>query len=278
MKMREVKSFPWVPVTIFTAFGLLCFFVGFLAANISNKKAMGDVQSRLFECQNRFLAFSKDVIANTNRVVQISEGVSDVWNKAVLAKADFNARIEGFLDQNKDSIEGLNQNHKMIEEQLSELKRSMREGQDQYEAVIDMYSIYKKIFELGMPPIGTLEGFNSGRESLLLKFNEAKSRLYGYMPQLNDTEMAQGGVGPYVDFSTAVEKAKPSELIKKIVNDMSYRQVESLLGVPRDKKKDSSGHEVWIYSSDKAGFRNCVYFGSGKVLQSKILPFNSNID
>jgi hypothetical protein len=233
----------------------------------------------LFECENKFLAFSKDVIANTNNVVQISEGVSDVWNKAVLAKADFNARIEEYLDQKKDPIETVKQNNKLIEEQLSELKTSMKGGQDQYEAVIDMYGVYKKIYELGMPPIGTLEGFNSGRESLLLKFRETTSRLYAYMPQLDDTVTAEGGAGPAVVATVpGVEKAKPSEQIKKIVSDMTYRQVESLLGVPRDKKKDSSGHEVWIYYTDKAGFSNCVYFGSGKVLQSKVLPLNSKLD
>jgi hypothetical protein len=276
--MREEKKFPWTPVAVFAAFGLLCFCVGFLASNIANKKTIRAVEGRLFGCENRFLSFSRNVIANTHSVTQISQGVSDVWNKAVLAKADFNSRIEEFLEQNKNAVEGLQQNNKMIEEQLSALKKSMKDGQDQYEAVIDMYGVYKKIYELGMPPIGTLEGFNSGREKLLLKFNEARTRLYAYMPQLDDT-LKPGSDAKEIAASTpADERPRPSEQIKKIAADMPYRKVESLLGVPRDKMRDSSGNEVWIYQSDKIGFRNCVYFGSGKVLQSKVMPLNGKLD
>ncbi|MFA6383787.1 MAG: hypothetical protein WCY10_00285 [Candidatus Omnitrophota bacterium] len=66
--------------------------------------------------------------------------------------------------------------------------------------------------------------------------------------------------------------------IQEISGDMTYRQVESFAGVPRDKTKDSQAREVWIYPSEKSGYRNVVYFSSGKVVQSGSLPLNSVLD
>ena len=66
--------------------------------------------------------------------------------------------------------------------------------------------------------------------------------------------------------------------VQNIEKDMSFRKVESVAGVPRDKKRDLQGQEVWLYQSDKVGFRNCVYFDLGKVTQTKNLPLNGNID
>jgi hypothetical protein len=308
--MRKEKSFPWMAVIIFVAFGLLCFIGGILASNITNKKQLHVAEARLSECENKFLAFSRKVMANTDAAVEVSKSVADVWHTSVSSGADFNDSISVFLERNKSSISSLKLNNDLIEIQIPELKKYVNESKNEYDAVMQLYEVYKKLYDLGMMPSGTLEGFNNNRDSLVMEYKDVQAKLFVYMPLLQNTA-AESVSAETVDLLTAkapakieeapkappVERVKPVEKIqsfakapapeprlgfdpriKKVSGDMTYRQVESSLGVPREKKKDSQGHEVWIYPSEKAGFRNLVYFSSGKVVQSKNLPVNSALD
>jgi hypothetical protein len=313
-EMKKEKSFPWVAVMIFAFFGLLCFIGGILLSNITNKKKLNVAQARLSECENKFLAFSRKVMANTEAAVQISKGVASVWHSSVSSGLNFDEGINEFLEQNKQSISSLKMNNDLIEIQIPELKKYVNESRIEYDTVMQLYEVYKKLYDLGMTPAGTLEGFNSNRDSLVMAYKDVQAKLFVYMPLLQDSMQESAPIETVelpealtlvknteepmtssVDPIKPVEKVEPLEQvksfdkapeqrpdfdprIKKIAGTMTYRQVESSLGVPREKKKDSQGREAWIYPSEKAGFCNVVYFDSGKVIQSKTLPLNSALD
>jgi len=300
--MAKEKSFPWIPLTILFLFGVLCFWGGFLSSNIANKKKLHTAQARLSECENKFLSFSEHVIGNADAAVRISEGVSSVWHGSVKNGHDFNAGMEKFLAENKQPISDMKAAHDLIEIQVAELEKYRQEFQNEFEAVMELYGVYKKLYALGMDPAGTLEGFDSNRDSLTAEYDQVRSKLFVYMPELKkrlsepkpaaaaETPQAKAEAkdvsakkAPMLDkaklfVSGATERMSFDQRIRNIKKDMTYREVESTAGVPRDKNKDSQGHEVWIYPSEKAGFRNCVYFDSGKVINSQNLPLKSSID
>ncbi|MFA5075590.1 MAG: hypothetical protein WC436_05830, partial [Candidatus Babeliales bacterium] len=235
--------------------------------------------------------------------VRISEGVSSVWHGSVKNGADFNAIMEKFIKENKQPIADMKVTDDLIEIKAAELEKYKKESQVEFETVMELYEVYKKLYALGMDPAGTLEGFDSNRNSLTAEYNQVQSKLFVYMPELKKkisepkpavavaavpqakaavksaAAMKAPVLGKIGLFdSGAAERVSFDQRIRKITKDMTYREVESMAGVPRDKKKDSQGHEVWIYPSEKAGFRNVVYFASDKVLQSKNLPLNGKLD
>lgn len=63
------------------------------------------------------------------------------------------------------------------------------------------------------------------------------------------------------------ESAGLSEKVFKMLIDRGkdFDAVERLLGTPLEKRRDLSGKEIWIFSSDKPGISNCVYFKNGIV-------------
>jgi hypothetical protein len=296
--MRKEKSFPWIAVAIFAAFGVLCFSSGFLTSNITNKKNLRFAQSRLTACQHRFLEFSQRIIANLDASVRISGEVAALWQESVKNGFDFNARMLEFQEQNKLSLSGLKLNDDLIDVQIPEMEKYMRDSMSEYDVVKQLYDIYKRSYELVMIPAGTLEGFNSSREALALEQKDVRARLLAFMPMLDDTSLESGRKGasrpPWLQklarqaqgsaSQPAEEKIKLEERlgfdqrIKQIAGNMTYRQVESMAGVPRDKQKVSQEREVWMYPSEISGSRNAVYFASGKVLQIKNLPLNSKLD
>ncbi len=300
-KMKKEKSFPVVSLVILIVFGLLCFIGGALSSNILNKRKVNAIQARLTECENKFLSFSRQVIGNIEAAVRISEGVSNVWHESVKRGEDFNGAMVKFLEENKGRISDMKLKHDLIEIQVAELKKYKKESRDTFDAVMELYDVYKKMYELGMSPEGTVEGFDSNLKSLVEVYSHAQSKLSVYMPELKkpaglepdvpavqtppqsqDAPAAQAPVVSAVQPLTAGPSQQPAltydQKIKRISKNMTYRQVESEVGVPRDKKKDSRGNEVWFYPSEKTGFRNLVYFASGKVLQTKNLPLNSSLD
>lgn len=299
--MKKEKSFPVVSLTILVVFGLLCFVGGFLSSNILNKRKIGVIQARLSECENKFLMFSRQVIANIESAAKISQNVSSVWHNAVEDRVDFNERMEKFLAENKEPISDLKLKDDMIEIQVTDLKKYSKESKDMFDAVMELYDVYKRLYELGMTPTGTLEDFDSNRLCLVDQYGQVQSKLFAYMPALKKPveaqtasvdatvqEMKGGRPAPAAKVPvvaalrpldvSSVRQLSFDERIKKIAKNMTYRQVESQAGVPRDKKKDSRGREVWLYPSEKTGFRNVVYFDSDKVLQTKNLPLNGALD
>lgn len=299
--MRKEKSFPIVSLVILVVFGLLCFIGGALSSNILNKRKVNAIQARLTECENKFLSFSRQVIGNIEAAVRISEGVSNVWHDSVKRGNDFNEAMVKFLEEHKGLISDMKLKHDLIEIQIAELKKYKKESRDTFEAVMELYDVYTKMYALGMSPEGTVEGFDSNLKSLVEVYGQAQTKLAAYIPELKkparpepdvaavqappqseDPRTAQAPVVEAVQPLTTGSSQQPAltydQKIKQVSKNMTYRQVESTVGVPRDKKKDSRGNEVWLYPSEKTGFKNVVYFSSGKVLQTKNLPLSSSLD
>jgi len=169
---------------------------------------------------------------------------------------------------------------------------------------MELYDVYTKLYGLCMNPVGTIEGFDSNRKDLVETYSQAQAKLAAYIPELKKTAEENTDMDATASQAAprqarekketktpAVKAVRPlssrtnqqvaltyDQRVKQVARDMTYRQVESALGVPREKNRDSHGNEAWIYPSEKAGFRNVVYFASGKVLQTKNLPLNSGLD
>lgn len=297
--MRKEKSFPVLSVVILVVFGVLCFWGGFLSSNIANKRKLDALRARLSECENKFILFSRQVIGNADAAVKISEGVSSIWHDSVKNGTDFNDGMEKFLEENKDAIADMKLKNDLIDIQISDLKKYTSESKDTFIVVMELYDVYKKIYALGMNPAGTLEGFDSNRQTLIDAYEQVQSKLIAYMPGVTEMPQPESVAAeteprsvvkearrlkaPVVNAAQPLQSASSEQLnfdqrVKKIAANMTYRQVESAAGVPRDKQKNSEGCEVWIYPSEKTGFRNVVYFSSGKVLQTKNLPLNGSLE
>ena len=63
-----------------------------------------------------------------------------------------------------------------------------------------------------------------------------------------------------------------------IEKDMSFTDVEELMGIPLEKRKDSLGREIWIYPSAKTDFHNRIYFIYGRVFEWRNQPIDDKFE
>ena len=181
--MRKISLF-----IIILIFGASCTVGGFLYSNFIIKKNQSIGEAKKAAYENKFLAVSSKIIANTYLSLLTTEGISATWSLAIqYGHSSFDSEIKKYLDDSKDILEEMENINKQIEMGMQELKNYPIQYQEAYDTMMEMYSVYSQIYSLAQSPSGSLMSFNNKVNDLKLDFTKCVSKLKIFMPELKDS-------------------------------------------------------------------------------------------
>ncbi len=279
--MKKILNFKHktILLVLFLVLASLCYYGIMVYLNFSEKAKQNATQARQSEYDFRIFSLGRNIINGTEASLALLEGISRIARESRAQGTDYNNRIVLFLQDTKDISNALKVNATIIEMDMKGLDNHPLRNQS-WTSVKKLYQIYSWVRSLDVPQSDSLDQFDARIANMRAEFEKEAGRLKAIMPGLAEAPPPAAEAAPQAPVAGAVAAMDDHDnpFIACVKNALNFSDAEKALGLPAEKRRGSSGQEVWIYPSEKAGFQYRLYFSSGAASSWKLLPQNTEFN
>lgn len=160
---------------------------------------------------------SQKIITNTNVSLELLEKTSGVWHGALKNNHDLQNAIGDFLRDNKSQFDTLETNQTLIEIDINDFKKDAAANLDTSNILLELYTVYKKAYQLNADKNLTLEALDSQIHDLSSEFKTLAKSLLLYVPELESIDTTDKKIPAS---GSLQEKAQPIAVEAKIKQDV----------------------------------------------------------